>query len=59
MEVIYGVAKDAFKEFVDAQIEDRNKNVVHKNDVGIKVNPEILKVLRESTHVSSKLQQTG
>ena len=48
------VLGDTYEKWVEAQIKARNAKVTKEKDLMIKMDPEMAKVFRESTAVSSK-----
>ena len=52
--VIYTVIGDPFQAWVNEQVKLRNEKVVDDRDLAIKMDPEIAKIFRDSTAISSK-----
>jgi len=52
--VIYTLAGDNFQQWVTARINARNNKVTSDRDLAISMDPEIAKLFKASTSVSSK-----
>ena len=52
--IIYTLVEEPFYEWVEAQINIRNEKMADKMDVHIEMDPELVKVFKESTAVTSK-----
>ena len=54
MNVVYTIAGEPFRLWVEQVMEDRNAKIKEDKDLGIDLDPEILRIFRASTSVSSK-----
>ena len=52
--VIHTTVDDVFSEWVKERIEDRNTGLIQKKNLGVTIDPEIMKAFLGSTAVSSK-----
>jgi len=51
--LIHSVVRDPFRAWVGEMIKQRNTNVVEKFDLAVKVEPEILKAIKNSGYIST------
>ena len=52
--VIYTLCEDAFDKWVQTTISARNNNIVQQRDLLIEMDPEMAKIFRQSTSISSR-----
>ena len=53
--VIYTVAGDEFKEWIDQKMKERTQKLTEDKNLNIKMDPEIFSVFKNSTSISGKL----
>ena len=52
--VLYTLCEDAFDKWVQTTISARNNNIVQQRDLLIEMDPEMAKIFRQSTSISSR-----
>ena len=52
--IVYTVAGDDFRQWVEQVMDERNAKIKEERDLGIDLDPEILRIFKASTSVSSK-----